>query len=173
MNSSEKQQSIHFRSRTDKWSTPPKTFAELDDEFHFELDVCAEPENAKCARFFTKEDNGLKQPWQGVCWCNPPYGRKKERQSGPWIEKAYESSLQGATVVLLIAARTDTQYWHDYVKDRADQIRYLKGRLKFGDAKDSAPFPSAVVVFKAAEEADLSYRNAYTKEFYSTQDASL
>ena len=92
--------------------------------------------------FFTEEMDALKQEWQGVCWMNPPYGREIKR----WMQKAYESSLAGATVVCLVPARTDTAWWHDYAFK--GEITFLRGRLKFGDAKNSAPFPSAVVVFR-------------------------
>jgi phage N-6-adenine-methyltransferase len=148
-----KKRSIHFSSQSCEWSTPPGTFALLDAEFHFELDVCANADNAKCARFYTKEDDGLKQSWEGVCWMNPPYGL----QIRHWIQKAYESSLQGATVVCLIPSRTDTRYWHDYIMGKAE-VRYIKGRLKFGGVKNSAPFPSAVVIFRpmsCAQYADI------------------
>ena len=130
-----------FTSRTDLWSTPERTFAELDREFGFTLDVCALPENAKCERFFSPDVDGLKQVWKGVCWMNPPYGR----EIGKWMRKAWESSLSGATVVCLVPARTDTGWWHDYAVKGA--IRYIRGRLKFGGSKNPAPFPSAVVVF--------------------------
>jgi phage N-6-adenine-methyltransferase len=116
----------------------------LNDEFHFSLDVCATEETAKCRRYFTKEDDALSMEWSGVCWMNPPYGRK----IGVWLKKAYESTISNdATVVCLIPARTDTAWWHDYVM-KANEIRFIRGRLKFGDAKNSAPFPSAIVVFQ-------------------------
>lgn len=135
--------SIHFRSTTDLWATPQEFFDHLDQEFGFELDVCALPGNAKCARFFTPEIDGLKQKWTGVCWMNPPYGRV----ICEWIRKAYESSCQGATVVCLVPARTDTRWWHDYVM-KASDVRFVRDRLKFGGHENSAPFPSAVVVFR-------------------------
>jgi len=130
-----------FTSNTDLWATPQDFFDKLNEEFHFELDVCALPENAKCANYFTPEMDGLKQQWKGVCWMNPPYGRT----IGAWVRKAYESSLGGATVVCLLPARTDTRWWHDYCMK--GEIRLVKGRLKFGDSNNSAPFPSAVVIF--------------------------
>lgn len=129
-------------SETDLWETPQDFFDELNKEFNFEIDVCALPENAKCVKFYTPRDDGLQQKWEGVCWMNPPYGRK----IGMWIRKAYHSSQQGATVVCLIPARTDTKWWHDYVMK--GEVRFVRGRLKFGNAKNSAPFPSAVVIFK-------------------------
>lgn len=130
-----------FTSKTDLWSTPQDLFDVLDSIYHFTIDVCAAPENAKCERYFTPEDDGLSQSWNGICWMNPPYGR----QIGKWLRKAYESAQNGATVVCLIPARTDTAWWHDYVMK--GNVRFLRGRLKFGGAKNSAPFPSAIVVF--------------------------
>lgn len=133
---------VHFSSETDEWPTPQEFFDRLNEEFHFTLDVCATPENAKCRRYFTKHENGLLQKWEGVCWMNPPYGRK----IGQWVKKAYESALDGATVVCLLPARTDTSWWHDYCMK--GEIRFVRGRLKFGNASENAPFPSAVVVFR-------------------------
>jgi phage N-6-adenine-methyltransferase len=134
--------SVHFRSETDLWETPLDFFAELDAEFRFQLDVCAIAENAKCPRFFSPEEDGLTQTWTGICWMNPPYGRA----IGAWIEKAWRSARDGATVVCLVPARTDTRWWHEYVM-KASEVRYLRGRLKFGGEENSAPFPSALVVF--------------------------
>jgi len=136
--------SVHFSSATDLWSTPQAFFDAYDDVYHFTLDVCATGANAKCARFFNEAEDGLKQTWTGACWMNPPYGRT----IGHWMKKAYESSLTGATVVCLVPARTDTQWWHDYAMK--GHIKFIKGRLKFGNAKNSAPFPSAVVTFSKA-----------------------
>ena len=134
--------SVHFSSATDLWATPQDFFDKLDAEFGFDWDVCATHDNAKCRQYFTKIQNGLRQPWTGICWMNPPYGR----EIGKWMQKAYESSLQGATVVCLVPARTDTAWWHDYAAK--GEVRFIRGRLKFGDAKNSAPFPSAVVVVR-------------------------
>lgn len=131
-----------FSSATDLWETPQWLFDRLNDQYHFELDVCALPENAKCDRYFTPEQDGLQQEWTGVCWMNPPYGR----EIGKWVRKAYESAQAGATVVCLLPARTDTAWWHDYVMH--GEITFLRGRLKFGNSKNSAPFPSAIVVFR-------------------------
>lgn len=134
--------SVHFSSETDLWATPQDFFDVYNARYGFELDVCATPENAKCARFFTKAEDGLAQEWSGTCWMNPPYGRT----IGQWMRKAYESSLKGATVVCLVPARTDTRWWHEYAM-RGD-VEFIKGRLRFGEAKNSAPFPSAVVTFR-------------------------
>ena len=133
---------IHFSSATDMWSTPQEFFDRLDSEFGFTLDVCSTHDNAKCERHFTEAEDGLSQVWDGVCWMNPPYGRT----IGKWMRKAYESSLTGATVVCLVPARTDTAWWHDYAVK--GEVRFLRGRLKFGGSINSAPFPSAVVIFR-------------------------
>lgn len=133
--------SVHFSSKTDMWATPQAFFDKYDEKFNFELDVCANAENAKCKHYFTEEEDGLAQEWTGVCWMNPPYGREIIH----WMKKAYESSLEGATVVCLVPARTDTKWWHEYAMK--GDIEFIRGRLKFGNAKNSAPFPSAVVVF--------------------------
>lgn len=132
-----------FTSNTDLWSTPQAFFDKYNEQYHFTLDVCATDENAKCEQYYTKEIDGLKQEWFGVCWMNPPYGRDIKH----WIRKAYESSIKNnATVVCLIPARTDTSWWHDYCME-AKSIEFIRGRLKFGNSKNSAPFPSVVVVF--------------------------
>jgi len=131
-----------FKSGTGEWETPQDLFDRLNAEFHFDVDVCALPSNAKCPRFYSPVEDGLKQHWTGVCWMNPPYGR----EIGRWLRKAYESSLAGATVVCLIPARTDTAWWHLYAVE--GEVRFIKGRLRFGGAKHGAPFPSAVVVFR-------------------------
>lgn len=132
---------IHFSSETDMWATPQNFFNEYNNIYNFNIDVCATKENAKCDKYFTEEQNGLKQEWIGNCWMNPPYGREIIK----WMKKAYESSLNGATVVCLVPSRTDTKWWHEYAMK--GNITFIRGRLKFGNAKNSAPFPSAVVIF--------------------------
>lgn len=132
-------------SRSDDWPTDPKVFRRLDAEFGFTLDPCASAENAKCARYFTRQDDGLEQDWPGRVFCNPPYGRT----IGEWVRKAWEASQSSADlVVLLLPARTDTRWWHEYVV--RGEVRFVKGRLRFGDLKAPAPFPSVVVVFRNA-----------------------
>ncbi len=127
------------------WETPAALFAELDGEFGFTLDVCATPANAKCSRFFSPENDGLAQPWAGeCCWMNPPYGKL----IGLWLRKALEESQRGATVVCLIPSRTDTFWWHEYVAK--GEVRFLRGRLRFVGGIGPAPFPSAIVIFRAA-----------------------
>lgn len=138
---------VMFSSATDNWSTPQDFFDKLNDEFHFTLDVCADETNHKCEHYYTKEIDGLSRPWIGTIWCNPPYGRK----IGEWVRCAYISSQIGsATVVMLLPARTDTRWFHDYIYNKSNtEIRFIKGRLKFGGCKNSAPFPSMVVIFRS------------------------
>ena len=136
---------VMFSSATDNWATPQNFFDKLNAEFHFDLDVCADESNHKCDKYYTKEQDGLAMPWKGIVWCNPPYGR----EIGQWVRKGLFASVSGATVVMLIPARTDTKWFHDYIYKRDNvEIRFVKGRLKFGNSKNSAPFPSMVVVFK-------------------------
>lgn len=135
-----------FSSKRDDWETPIEFFKKYDDIYHFDLDVCANKKNHKCKNYFTKEIDGLKQDWTGTCWMNPPYGREIIK----WIEKAYNSSQNGATVVCLVPARTDTRWWHEYAMKGS--IEFIRGRIKFVGAKASAPFPSAVIVFKKEKE---------------------
>lgn len=134
-------------SATDEWSTPQELFDKWDSEYHFDLDVCANFDNAKCERFFTKEQDGLLQEWTGNCWMNPTYGRG----IGRWVRKAYQSAESGkATVVCLIPSRTDTSWFHDYVLK--GEMHFIRRRIRFGGSNFDAPFPSMVVVFKAKEE---------------------
>ena len=134
---------VHFSSKTDQWSTPQDFFNELDKEFGFTLDVCADDINTKVlSRYFTKEHDGLLQKWDHeIAWMNPPYGR----EIGKWVKKASEA--QGGVVVCLLPARTDTKWFHEYIYKKTE-IRFIKGRLKFGNSKNSAPFPSMIVIFK-------------------------
>lgn len=134
---------VMFSSNTDMWATPQDFFDVINKEFNFTVDVCATAENTKCGLFFTPEQDGLKQKWEGICYMNPPYGRS----IGKWIQKAYNSSKEGAVVVGLLPARTDTKWFHEYIYNKAE-IRFIKGRLKFGGCKNSAPFPSMVVIWR-------------------------
>jgi len=135
-----------FSSKSDEWSTPQNVFDELDKEFHFTLDPCATDNNHKCDKYFTLENDGLSENWGGYrVFCNPPYS-----EIDKWVEKAYRETRNDNTlVVLLIPNRTDTRYFHNYIYQRAE-IRFVKGRLKFGDGKGSAPFPSMIVIFRGA-----------------------
>ena len=149
------EQNVHFSSKSDEWETPQELFDELDREFNFTLDPCATDENHKCRKYFTIKDDGLSKDWSNdIVFMNLPYGRQIKN----WIKKAYEESLRGAVVVCLIPARTDTNYWHKFIFNKAE-VRFLKGRIKFQNRllpswkKDgthktsSAPFPSAIVIF--------------------------
>jgi len=137
---------VMFSSKDMEWETPQDFFDKLNRDFNFDLDPCATKETAKCKDYYTEDDDGLVKDW-GPCktvFVNPPYGRDIKK----WIKKGYEESQKDkTTVVMLMPARTDTSYWHEYCM-KASQIFFVKGRLKFGGAKTGAPFPSAVVVFK-------------------------
>lgn len=128
-----------FSSKSDNWETPQDFFDKINDEFHFTLDVCATEQNAKCTNYYTVEQDGLAQPWTGVVWCNPPYGKAVKQ----WCKKAAEANC---TVVMLLPARTDTAWFHDYIYGKAE-LRFIRSRLKFGNA-DRAPFPSMLVIFR-------------------------
>lgn len=145
--------SVHFSSKSYEWETPQDLFNKLWEEFHLNLDVCASRKNAKCPKYFSIQDDGLSQSWIGWrCWMNPPYGRDIKK----WIQKAYETAkYTDGLVVCLIPSRTDTSYWHDYVM-KANEIRYIRGRLKFNGSKWNAPFPAAIVIF-----GKLSLANGY------------
>lgn len=142
---------VMFSSKTDQWATPQWFFDELDEEFKFTLDPCADEYNHKCQKYFTKEQNGLQQDWGGeTVFCNPPYGRDITL----WVKKCFDEVHSGncPCAVMLIPSRTDTQWFHKYIYKIAE-VRFIKGRLKFGDSANSAPFPSMVVVFrKEAQE---------------------
>ena len=129
-------------SASNEWTTPADLFAGLDAEFHFDLDVASTDDNALCERHYTQEQDGLSQPWDGSVWCNPPYGR----EIGKWMRKAAESNGGGVTVCL-VPARTDTRWWHEWIVGKATEIRFVRGRLKFGGSDSGAPFPSAIVVY--------------------------
>ena len=137
---------VLFQSATSEWATPQWLYEALHAEFGFTLDPCATATNAKCAQYFTRAEDGLRQNWgRETVFMNPPYGR----QLSAWMQKAFTASLRGALVVCLIPARTDTDWWHRYAM--RGEIRFLKGRLRFGQATSSAPFPSAVVIFRPPE----------------------
>ena len=134
---------VHYSSSNHEWETPDDLFQALDDVFVFTLDVCATDDNAKVPTYFTEEEDGLKNSWEGHnCWMNPPYGR----EIGKWIRKAAEESEKGITVVCLVPARTDTKWWFDML-NYVDEVWFIRGRLQFKGAKSCAPFPSAILVF--------------------------
>lgn len=133
---------VHFSSKTDDWATPQDYFELVNKEFDLNLDVCASTLNHKLPIWFSVEEDGLSKDWNGSrCWMNPPYGRGV----GEWVKKASEAV--GGIVVCLLPARTDTKWFHDYIYNKAE-VRFIKGRLKFGGSKNSAPFPSMLVVYK-------------------------
>ena len=137
-----------FSSKTDKWATPQDFYNKLNEEFHFTLDPCADEYDHKCEKYFTAEQDGLKQDWSdNIVFCNPPYGNK---ETGWWTQKCWEEAQKpDTTVVLLIPARTDRKSFHKYIYNQPNvEIRFVQGRLKFGDSKDLAPFPSMVVIFR-------------------------
>lgn len=144
-------------SKNLNWCTPQDFFNELNREFHFTLDAAATDKTAKCQKYYTPETDGLKNPWNlaggGSIFCNPPYGR----EIGKWVRKAHEEAQRGATVVMLIPARTDTSYSHDYIYGKAE-VRFIRGRLKFTDDSGkqfaAAPFPSMVVIFRGKDGSD-------------------
>lgn len=138
-----------FSSRTNEWATPQQFFDRLDEEFGFDLDVAATPENAKCDKFFTEKQDGLEQDWHEnseskAVFCNPPFGG----QTGLWVEKAFNESQKGCTVVVVIPFRSDTSYLHDFAFNKAHEIRLVRGRLKYNDGDTASPFPTAVIIFK-------------------------
>jgi len=134
---------VLYSSSSTEWETPQELFDKLDAVFSFDIDVCASKENAKCNTYWTKEDNALVKDWKGTCWMNPPYGRGVY----DWVEKAYtESKKWNSTIVCLLPARVDTRWWHDFCNDA--EYTFLKGRLKFSNNVNAAPFPSVVVVFR-------------------------
>ena len=128
-------------SDTCEWETPRWLFKELNDEFRFTLDPCSSDENCVCEKHYTIRDDGLKQDWTGeVVFCNPPYGKEMPK----WIEKC---ATEKATCVMLIPSRTDTKAFHEWIYGKAE-LRFVKGRLKFGRAKYNAPFASMIVIFR-------------------------
>lgn len=137
-----------YTSATDEWSTPPQFFRALDAEFHFTLDPCATDANHKAPKYYTAKEDGLAQSWAGeTVFINPPYGREIAK----WIRKAAEESeTTGTTCVMLLPARTDTAWFHDYILGKADIIRFIRGRLRYGGSNQNAPFPSMIVVFESA-----------------------
>ena len=134
-------------SASDEWETPQDLYDTIAAEFDPQLDVCALPASAKCDRYFTPDDDGLSQDWAGVCWMNPPYGG----EIGRWVEKAHQAAGHGATVVCLVPARVETNWWWDHC--RYGEVRFLRGRLRFGGSDSGAPFPSALVIFKPDAQA--------------------
>lgn len=138
---------IHHSSNKGDWETPRELFDQLNAEFKFSLDAAASRKNTKVVSYYTKEDNGLVQPWKGTVWVNPPYGRGIDK----WVEKAIASARAGATVVMLMPARFDTR-WGQALLNHADEVRYVAGRVTFVGAKDPAPFPSAIAILRPSPQ---------------------
>jgi phage N-6-adenine-methyltransferase len=146
---------LMFSSKSDEWNTPFDFFVKLDEEFHFDLDLAAAHDNALCRGYFTKEEDSLTKDWNrcgSIGWLNPPYSRGL---CAKFIAKAAAERMKGFATVMLLPARTDTKAFHAHIYDAATwsarpgvEIRLLPGRLKFGGAKDAAPFPSMIVVFR-------------------------
>lgn len=151
---------LMFSSKDETWATPIDFFNKLNSEFRFTLDPCCYPESAKCSKYYTPETNGLIQDWnREVVFMNPPYGPDILQ----WMKKAYEESLKGVLVACLIPARTDTKYFHEYVM-KAAEIRFIKGRLKFGNSLNAAPFPSMLVIFDIYANRDYPLIRTYTRD---------
>lgn len=152
-----------FSSSSGEWGTPTDLYQWLHHKFKFVLDAAADYKNAKCKRFFNKADNSLEQSWGGkgsVVWLNPPYGLGL----GAWMEKCVEEAKKGATVVALIPSRTDTQWWAESVM-QAKEIWFFTGRLRFEGAPASAPFPSAIAVFKPGKRVWPAFKMIDSKTF--------
>lgn len=131
-------------SNTDEWATPRLFYEELNEEFNFTLDPCCTKENHKCEKYYTKEDDGLTKSWKNErVFMNPPYGKEIIK----WVKKAYSENKEGTLIVCLLPARTDTKWFHEFIYKK-HEIRFIKGRLKFNDGKQSAPFPSMLVIMK-------------------------
>jgi phage N-6-adenine-methyltransferase len=165
---------IMFSSKSDEWETPQELFDKLNKVFNFTLDPCSTHENAKCNKYYTKEDNGLSKDWSGeIVFCNPPYGNSISK----WVEKCYKEGLKAVTVVMLIPSRTDTKWQHKYIFNNAKVICFIKGRLKFinrllpsykedGNFNiSSAPFPSQIVVFGNITNEQISVLESLGKVF--------
>ena len=156
-------------SKDNTWETPWRFFNELDKEFHFTLDPCAQDETAKCKNYYTVETNGLDKDWSNdVVFMNPPYGG----HTRDWIEKALQESRKGAKVVCLIVSSSDRSYWHDFIFPYASEIRFIRGRIKFGGSKSTAPFASALVIFNGEKERECNivYYNKSINKRWGEED---
>ena len=141
-----------FESRKQEWTTPQDMWDQLNSEFHFSIDLAADGENTKCTSYYSKESDALRQEWNGVGWLNPPYGDGISKLS-KWVQKAFDETRKpGCTVVMLIPARTNTRWWHQYCMQAAE-IRFINGRPKFGNAAHGLPQPLALIVFRNDGEA--------------------
>jgi site-specific DNA-methyltransferase (adenine-specific) len=125
-----------------EWSTPKAFFEKWNSYFHFQLDACATARNTKCRRYYTRRDDGLKRPWNGRTWVNPPY----DRQLWRWVKKGYETCRQGNLVVMLLPASTDSSWFHRWCKGKGE-IEFVRGRLTFSKT-GRASFASMIVIFR-------------------------
>ena len=132
-----------FESAKTDWETPDDVFIPLDKEFGFSLDVAASAQNTKCSSFLSEEDNALEKQWSGTCWCNPPYGRDLQK----WVRKAVIETWNHVTTVMFIPARTNTKWWHEFCIPFGE-VRFVKGRPKFGGANQGLPWPLAIIIFR-------------------------
>lgn len=132
-------------SKSNEWATPQRLYDYLDSIFNFTLDPCATDDNHKCDKYYTINDDGLTKNWGGqVVFMNPPYGGNTRA----WLEKAEQERHNKTTTVCLIVSATDRTYWHDVIDDNADEIWFMRGRVKFGNMPTTAPFASAIVIFR-------------------------
>jgi len=140
--------SRRFSSSRQDWATPQSLFAKVDQEFSFTLDAAASDENTKVLdSYFTEKDNAFSKSWgNNTVWLNPPYGGKNKSLQ-EWVRKAYKESCSGATVVMLIPARTNTNWFHDLALGKGE-VRFVRGRPKFGDVTHGLPQPLCYVIFR-------------------------
>lgn len=143
---------VMFSHKSDNWATPQWLFDKLNSRCNFTLDACASEDNAKCSKFYTENDDGLTKSFLNeTVFINPPYSKTYD-----WVKKAHtEAKTNGVTIVALLPARTDTKWFHEFCldNDNVAELCFIKGRLKFGDQKNSAPFPSMIVVFRQQQDA--------------------
>lgn len=133
---------ILLSSKKEDWETPKNLFDYFNKIYNFTLDPCSTKENAKCKKFYTKNDNGLSKEWSGSVFVNPPYCRKTKL----WVEKAFNEKENCDYIVMLLPCRPDVSYFHDFILNKS-RIIFLRGRLKFGNSKNTAPFPSMIVIY--------------------------
>ncbi len=144
-----------FRTENQSWETPQELFDLLNNEFNFDIDLAASKENTKCKKFISKEENALTKSWEGICWLNPPYGGSSKNSLKNWVKKSYEEALKsGCMVIMLIPARTNTEWWHKYCM-KANEVRLIKGRPKFKGCTHGLPQPLAIIVFGNETEQTL------------------
>ena len=153
-----------FASKKQEWQTPQGLFEALNERYKFTFDLAADQDNRKCKEYFSAEDDALKKHWKGNCWLNPPYGSKGETRLAKWVEKAYKEASTGeCQVTMLIPARTNTQWWHEYCM-RAAEVLFINGRPKFGGAIHGLPQPLAIITFAKASNTKFGSYNVKTED---------